>query len=142
MVMPGADLQSGGGDPLRDRVCGCAQDPDASSGMLDDPEVEQARAGQGAGLEESAGEQCVRLAPEVGSGRVLRFGCVRDAVLAEDPLTVEAATLMPRAPSPPWIRRSPQEAFFRWRRARISASLAQSLIGSRRSMANAFVTHK
>jgi hypothetical protein len=66
-------------------MCGGAQDLDASCGVLDDREDVQARAGQGAGLEEIAGEQCVGLAAEeVGPGRVLSFGCGRDAVRAED----------------------------------------------------------
>ena len=76
-----------------------------------------ARPGQGADLEEIAGEQRVGLAAqEVGPGGVRAFGRGWDAVLLRISQTVEAATLMPRAASSPWMRRYPQDVFSRARR--------------------------
>jgi hypothetical protein len=63
---------------------GGAEDPDAAAGVLDDGEDVQARSGQGAGFEEVACGQRVRLVvQEVGSGGALAFRCGWDAVLAE-----------------------------------------------------------
>lgn len=79
------EIAAGLHDPRLGGVGCCAQDPDAPRGVLDDGEDVQARPGQGAGLEEIAGEQCGCLvAEEVGSGRALPFRCGWDAVLAED----------------------------------------------------------
>jgi hypothetical protein len=64
---------------------GSAEDPDAPAGVLDDGEDVRARSGQGAGFEEVACEQRVRLVVrEVGPGGALAFRCGWDAVLAED----------------------------------------------------------
>jgi len=71
--------------PLTGGVCGCAQDPDASCGVLDDREDVQVCPGQGAGFEEVAGEQAVGLAAqEISPGGALPFRGGRDAVLLED----------------------------------------------------------
>jgi hypothetical protein len=50
------EVPGGLGDPGRGGVRGCAEDPDAAGGVLDDGQDEQAV--QGRGLEEFAGEQC------------------------------------------------------------------------------------
>lgn len=72
-------------DPLRGRVRGGAQAPDAPCRVLDDGEDVQPRPSQGADLEEIAGDQCVGLAAQkVRPGRALPFGRGRDAVLLED----------------------------------------------------------
>ena len=56
-------------DPRRGGVRGGAEDSDAPGGVLDDGEDVQARAGQGAGFEEVAGEQRLGLAAqELGPG--------------------------------------------------------------------------
>jgi hypothetical protein len=72
-------------DPLSGGVCGGAQDSDAPGGVLDDGEDVQVCPGQGAGLEEVAGEQGAGLAAqEVGPGGALAFRSRWDAVLLED----------------------------------------------------------
>src|ERR1700683_817845 len=55
------EVLRGLGYPGRSGVGGGAQDPDAPAGVLDDRQDVQARAGQGDGLEEVAGEQSVGL---------------------------------------------------------------------------------
>lgn len=69
-------------EPVRRGVGGDAQDPDAARGVLDDGEDVQARPGQGADLEQVAGQQRLGLATqELGPGRALPLRRGRNAVL-------------------------------------------------------------
>jgi hypothetical protein len=61
-------------DPVWGRVRGGAQEPNPAGSVLDDGEDVQARPGQGAGLEEVAGEQGVGLAAEEVGPRSFTFG--------------------------------------------------------------------
>ncbi|GAB2879347.1 hypothetical protein GCM10027074_54510 [Streptomyces deserti] len=66
-------------------MCGGAADADTPGGVLENDKDVQAGTGQGADLEEVAGEQCVGLAAqEVGPGVALSLGRGRDAVLLQD----------------------------------------------------------
>lgn len=72
-------------DPGCGRVSGCAQDPDAAGGVLDDRQHEQVPARHGDRLEEIAGEQGSGLgAEEIGPGGSGAAGCRVGPVVVED----------------------------------------------------------
>jgi DNA-binding CsgD family transcriptional regulator len=113
-------------------VCAGAEDPDAPGGVFDDGEAVQARPGQGAGLEEVTGQQGVGLtAQEAGPG--CRPGAGATPCSFTISQMVEAATLMPRAASSPWMRRYPREEFSRARR-RTRARIERTVRGRPRRL--------
>ena len=87
-------------------VHGGAQDPDPSAGVLKHRQHVHPRPGQGRGLEEVACEQGVGLgAEEVGPRGGGALGRRIDPVASfRISHTVEAAVLIPRTSSSPWIR--------------------------------------
>ena len=100
------EVPRGLGDPGCSGMRGRAQDPDPPGGVLDDRQHVQAGAGQGDGLEEVAGEQRLGLgAEEVGPGGRGASGAGSIPACRRISHTVEAATLMPRTSSSPWMRR-------------------------------------
>ena len=116
-------------------VCAGAEDPDAPGGVFDDGEAVQARPGQGAGLEEVTGQQGVGLtAQEAGPG--CRPGAGATPCSFTISQMVEAATLMPRAASSPWMRRYPREEFSRARR-RTRARIERTVRGRPRRLSAA-----
>ena len=79
------EVPRGLGDPGGSGMRGCAEDPDPPGGVLDDRQYGQARAGQGDGLEEVAGEQGIGLgAEEAGPGGGGALGCRVDPGVVED----------------------------------------------------------
>jgi len=92
--------------PGRGRMGGGAQDPDPSAGVLKHRQHVHPRPGQGRGLEEVACEQGVSLgAEEVGPRGGGALGRRIDPVASfRISHTVEAAVLIPRTSSSPWIR--------------------------------------
>jgi len=55
------EVTGGLGHPCRGRVGGGAEDPDAAAGVLDHDQHVHPRAGECDGVEEVAGQQCLRL---------------------------------------------------------------------------------
>jgi hypothetical protein len=93
-------------NPACNGMSGRSQDADPPADVLDDRQHVQADAAQGHGLEEIAGQQGPGLgAEETGPGGEVRSGAGSIPACCSISHTVEAAILIPRTSSSPWMRR-------------------------------------